>query len=66
MASIHVMTTLNEGLEALDDVQGLVDFARAMCPGNQELQLEMDRQQTEIDAKRTYIQKIIVSIAKNN
>ena len=66
MASIHTMLTLTEGLIALDDVEGLVEFARAMNPGNQEVQLDMDRQQTEIDAKRAYIRGIIVSIAKSN
>lgn len=50
----------------LDMIQSWVDGARIASPGNQTVQLELDRQQTAIDRKRAYIALTMLDISSRN
>jgi|tagenome__1003787_1003787.scaffolds.fasta_scaffold20926235_5 hypothetical protein len=50
----------------LDVAQRLIDFNRAMNPDDQQVQLDMDREQTHVNAKRKLIAKLMVDIPRSN
>jgi hypothetical protein len=63
---ITTLAQLNEITLELDQVQSWVDHARFAAPTNQRVQLNLDREQTEIDRKRELIELAMIDIASRN
>lgn len=63
---ISTLIQLNEVTRNLDMVQSWVDAARVAATTNQVVQLELDRQQTDIDRKRELIQLAMLDISSRN
>lgn len=57
---------LNDETLALNELQEWIDHARTAAPTNQAVQLELDRQQTEVNEKRELIEELKFNIAIRN
>lgn len=60
------MLALRESWFELDNVQHLIHSMRAFGEDTPEIQLEMDRQQDDVDAKRERIETAMATIASWN
>lgn len=63
---IETLKTLNLQTLELDEVQAYINYARNAAPRNQVLQLELDRQQTQLDESRERIETLKTFIAMSN
>jgi hypothetical protein len=63
---IRTLMQLNYITEELDEIQSWIDNARYAARTNQHVQLQLDRQQTEVDAKREFIELAKLDIASRN
>lgn len=63
---IDTLFALNSVTQDLDTVQSWVDRARTCAGINQEVQLVLDRKQTELDEKRAKIELLKLQIASSN
>ena len=63
---IDTLMQFTDALSDLDMVQDWINDARTATPTNQRVQLELDRQQTEIDRKRQLIQLMMLDISSRN
>jgi hypothetical protein len=66
---IDPLTTLfrlNEATLELDEVQGWINHVRVSAPTNQRVQLELDRQQAEINERRELIEFAMIDISSRN
>lgn len=63
---ITTLIQLNEASLDLDLFQTWIDGARVIAQTNQPIQLELDRQQTEIDKKRRLIELTMLDIRSRN
>ena len=68
MARDPVVTLLglNRMTLQLNETQAIIDQARAIAPTDQYLQLELDRTQSDIDAKRAMIELAMADIRNRN
>lgn len=57
---------LTDELENLDEVQGWIDNARIAARRNQYVQLQLDRQQSDLDRKRFMIAAVMADIRNRN
>lgn len=63
------LTTLfriTDQIESLDMIQDWIDGARVVAATNQVVQLELDRQQREVDRKRALIAALMADIRNRN
>ena len=63
---ITTLAQLNEITLDLNVEQGWIDHARNAAPRNQIVQLELDRQQTEINARREMVELAMFDISNRN
>lgn len=63
---ILTLFKLTDQILELDMVQGWINNARLSAPTNQVVQLELDRQQGEIDRKRVLIDALMADIRSRN
>lgn len=63
---LQTLLQLNHKQLELDMVQSWIDETRIMIPANQEVQLELDRQQTSINEQREGIELLRSLIAMCN
>lgn len=63
---IDTLILLTDEISDLDMVQSWIDGARVAAPANQYVQLELDRQQTELNRKRWLIQLAMIDISSRN
>jgi hypothetical protein len=63
---ISTLFQLNDLSEQLDMTQAWINSARMHHPTNGEVQLELDRKQTEVDAKREAIARLMFDIPRRN
>lgn len=63
---LTLMFNFIDELETLDAAQGLVDLTRTVGSANQRVQLEMDREQAEIDRKRAWVGMMMADIRSRN
>jgi hypothetical protein len=63
---ITTLARLNEVTLELNLEQRWIDHARGVASTNQIVQLELDRQQTEVNAKREMIELAMFDIANRN
>jgi len=57
---------LTDEIENLDEVQAQINHARGAAPRNQHVQLQLDRQQAEVDRNRFIIASIMADIRNRN
>lgn len=57
---------LTDEIENLDEVQTWIDSARIVAKSNQQVQLELDREQSDLDRKRYMISAIMFDIRNRN
>jgi hypothetical protein len=64
----HFITlfALTDQIQELDEVQGWIDNARIAAKANQSVQLELDRQQNDVNRKRFMIAAIMSDIRNRN
>jgi hypothetical protein len=53
-------------IEELDRVQGWINEAREAAPTNQVVQLNLDRQQSELDRRRAFVALMMADIRNRN
>lgn len=63
---ITTLIQLNDATRNLDMVQSWIDGARVAALANQYVQLELDRQQADVDRKRKLIQLTMLDISSRN
>jgi hypothetical protein len=63
---ITKLARLNEITLELNMEQGWIDHARKAAPKNQVVQLELDRQQTAVNARREMIEIAMFEISSRN
>jgi len=63
---LTTLIRLTDDISHLDHVQDLVFLARLESQTDQETQLKLDRQQTEIDRKRMLLEIIMADIRNRN
>lgn len=61
-----LMKDLYYRLGCLDGAQEVIDANREIHPDNQEMQLMLDRKQTEIDEERCEVRELLVVIPMSN
>jgi hypothetical protein len=66
MNHIHLMWGYFDELKDIAMAQRLIDIARGVNPSNQELQLALDRKQTELNARKDHIHELMFEISRNN
>jgi hypothetical protein len=57
---------LNDQIIKLDHLQKRIDEARKIASGNQSIQLELDRHQSDVDNKRKLIALTMLDISSRN
>jgi hypothetical protein len=62
----ETLLVLVNQLHDLDMVEEWIDEIRIASPTDQEMQLNMDRQQVEVDQKRTQIDRAMLGISSQN
>jgi hypothetical protein len=62
----ETLLVLVNQLHDLDMVEEWIDEIRITSPTDQEMQLNMDRQQVEVDQKRTQIDRAMLGISSQN
>jgi len=63
---LHTLFILNTQLQDLDMAQDMINSARKAWPYSQRIQLELDREQNELDSKRRVILMAQYIIASSN
>lgn len=63
---IDTLITLNEITTDLDEVQKQVDRIRHTFPRDGQVQLQMDRRQSDIDTRRAFVRVLKIHIASSN
>ena len=63
---LTTLIQLTDEIRDLDMVQSWIDNARTAAPANQHVQLELDRQQTNVNRKRELIQLMMFDISSRN
>jgi hypothetical protein len=63
---LRTLLLLNQQLLDLDLAQRMIDSGRKTWPRHQRVQLELDREQADLDAKRHHILMIQYMIASSN
>lgn len=63
---IVTLIELNDITLKLNATQTLIDYGRNIAPTDQLYQLELDRKQTEIDQKRTFVAMTMADIRNRN
>lgn len=63
---LRTLIELNAQSRDLDMVQSWINEARVSSPENQRIQLSLDRQQDDLDAKRALIRLVMLDISSRN
>lgn len=63
---VETLIELNDVTLRLNATQTLIDYGRTIAPMNQLFQLELDRKQSEVDAKRVLIAQTMADIRNRN
>ena len=63
---INTLIELTEAITKLDEIQDWIDHARIAAQMNQRVQLELDRQQADVNKKRALIAVLMFDIRTRN
>lgn len=63
---IDTLLALNEVTEELDQLQMLINTARNANPRNEYVQLQLDRKQTDVNARRKLVKRAMLDISSRN
>ena len=66
MDPVNTLFRLDAVISDLDLVQEWIDHARIAAPTNKHVQAELDRQQNEINIKRTLVAILMFDISSRN
>jgi hypothetical protein len=63
---MEILVALNDLTQELDERQHWVNRARNESPSNQLVQLSLDREQSDINLKRDFVQIVMADISSRN
>ena len=66
MDPISTLVDLVDQIDEMDTLQGWINLARNAAPKNQLVQLKLDRQQANLDARRAMVYLIMADIRNRN